>query len=249
MDLFCEVYKIMENYLGSLQKHVKRSSSSDQGYYWNVSFRCCGCSPECDRVIRDPGPHDQRLDWRVVVKHLPGDQQADWQERAQIHPVRRGCWRLVGGEHEQCHGRQQTAHPGQRGEDPTAETLRPPVRSGRPAVRLARHCLQVGRAPLQNTPPTEPPLRKVPPTETPLRKSPLWIFFGTVWLFFRIFFKCPQRVPPSRFLIFCNRMYANKSRRVPPFTFFSTMQHFSKEKKFKNFKFFPQKKCFSLFEP
>ena len=41
-----------------------------------------------------------------------------------------------------------------------------------------------------------------------------WIFFGSV-TFFRKFFIVPKRSPPSSFLIFCNGMYVNKSRRVP----------------------------------
>ena len=53
------------------------------------------------------------------------------------------------------------------------------------------------------------------PTKPDVPKgSPLWIFFGNVRLFFDNF-KCPQRVPPSSFLIFYNGMYVNKSRRVP----------------------------------
>ena len=50
-------------------------------------------------------------------------------------------------------------------------------------------------------------------------------------------FECLKRVPLSSFLIFCYRIYGNKARRVPPFTFFGTMRHFLK-KQIKNFKFF-----------
>ena len=46
---------------------------------------------------------------------------------------------------------------------------------------------------------------------------------------------------PFRSLIFCNRMYVNKSKRVPPFTFFGTMRHFSKEKNSKISSFFSKK--------
>ena len=39
-------------------------------------------------------------------------------------------------------------------------------------------------------------------------------FSGTVRLFFRNFF-CRQRVPPSSFLIFCNKLKFQKAQRVP----------------------------------
>ena len=47
--------------------------------------------------------------------------------------------------------------------------------------------------------------------------------------------------PPSSFLIFCNRRYVNKSKRVPPFTFFGTMRHLLKEKNCKIPSFFSKK--------
>ena len=43
------------------------------------------------------------------------------------------------------------------------------------------------------------------------------------------------------FLIFCNGMFVNKSRRVPPFTFFGTMRLLLKEKIFQKFQFFSKK--------
>ena len=64
---------------------------------------------------------------------------------------------------------------------------------------------------------------------------PFGLFFGTVRLFFENFL-----MSPLSFLIFCNEMFVNKSRRVPLFTFFGTMRLLSK-KKFKNFNFFPKK--------
>ena len=39
-------------------------------------------------------------------------------------------------------------------------------------------------------------------------------------------FSMSPKGPPSRFLIFCNRMYVNKSQRIPPCTFFNTMRLF-----------------------
>ena len=53
--------------------------------------------------------------------------------------------------------------------------------------------------------------------------------------------KGPQRVPPLSFLIFCNVMFVNKSRRVPPFTFFGTMRLLLKEIFFQKFQFFSKK--------
>ena len=43
------------------------------------------------------------------------------------------------------------------------------------------------------------------------------------------------------FLIFCNGMFVNKSRRVPPFTFFGTMRLLLKEFFFQKFQFFSKK--------
>ena len=71
--------------------------------------------------------------------------------------------------------------------------------------------------------------------------SPLWIFFGTVRLFFENFFS-------KFFFRKQNGMIVNKSRRVPPFTFFGTMRLLLKEKFFQKFQFFSKKKCFTLFE-
>ena len=81
------------------------------------------------------------------------------------------------------------------------------------------------------------------PTKPDVPKgSPLWIFFGTVRLFFENFFYVPKgSLPPSRFLIFCNGMFVNKSRRVPPFTFFGIMRLFFERKKFSKISFFFQK--------
>ena len=69
-----------------------------------------------------------------------------------------------------------------------------------------------------------------------MSKGPLWIFFGTVRLFFENCFMHPKG-PPSSFLIFCNGMYVNKSRRVP-FYIFRHYATFFERKKFKTFTFF-----------
>ena len=66
-------------------------------------------------------------------------------------------------------------------------------------------------------------------------------FFGTKLLFSRIF-QCPQRVPLSSILILCNRMYVDESKKVPRFYIFRHYAKFFERKKFKNFKFFPEKK-------
>ena len=68
--------------------------------------------------------------------------------------------------------------------------------------------------------------------------SPLTFFY-----FFKETYKTgrAQRVPPLSFLIFCNGMFVNKSRRVPPFTFFGTMRLLLKEKFFQKFQFFSKK--------
>ena len=71
--------------------------------------------------------------------------------------------------------------------------------------------------------------------------SPLWIF-SELCDFFSKIFQCPQRVPPLSFLILCNVMFVNKSRRVSPFTFFGTMRLLLKEKLFfEKFQFFSKK--------
>ena len=49
-------------------------------------------------------------------------------------------------------------------------------------------------------------------------------FFRLCETFFSKFFKCPQRVLLSIFLIFCRRTNVKKSQRVPFFTFFGTMR-------------------------
>ena len=71
-------------------------------------------------------------------------------------------------------------------------------------------------------------------------RVPIWIFLSLCDFFSKIF-KSPQKVPPSGFLIFCNGMYVNKSRRVPPLTFFGTIQRFFERKKNKKFQDFLQK--------
>ena len=58
------------------------------------------------------------------------------------------------------------------------------------------------------------------------------------WTFFRKFFNVSKG--PSSFLIFCNRMYVNKSQMVRPFTF---LLHEAVSSERKNLKFF-QEKCF-----
>ena len=80
-------------------------------------------------------------------------------------------------------------------------------------------------------------------------KGPPFGFFSALCDFFSKIFQCPQRVPPLNFLIFCNGMFVNKSRNVPPFTFFGTMRLLLKEKFFSKISIFFQKKCFTLFEP
>ena len=48
-------------------------------------------------------------------------------------------------------------------------------------------------------------------------KGPPFQFFRHRAKFFSKIFQGLKRVPPSSFLIFCNRMYVNESHRVPPF--------------------------------
>ena len=71
-------------------------------------------------------------------------------------------------------------------------------------------------------------------------------FFGTVRLFFENFF-CPQRVPLSSFLIFCNGMYVNKCRRVPLLHFSALCDFFERKKFFKNLNFFSNKNLLRIF--
>ena len=59
------------------------------------------------------------------------------------------------------------------------------------------------------------------------------IFFGTVRLFFRIFF-CRQRVPPSSFLIFCSKLKFQKAQRAP----FLVFRHYETVSKISFFAFF-----------
>ena len=74
---------------------------------------------------------------------------------------------------------------------------------------------------------------------------PLWIFFGTVRHFFENFLMSPKG-PPFEFLIFCNGMFVNKSRRVPPFTFFGTMRLLLKENFFSKISIFFQKSVYAF---
>ena len=80
-------------------------------------------------------------------------------------------------------------------------------------------------------------------------RVPLSIFFGTVRLF-----SMSQKGHPFGFFDFCNRMYVNKTQRLPPFAFFGIMRHFSEEKSElffkKKFFLFPvgEKWCPSLIE-
>ena len=71
--------------------------------------------------------------------------------------------------------------------------------------------------------------------------SPFGFFSALCDFFFENFLMSPKG-PPLSFLKFCNGMFVNKSRRVPPFTFFGTMRLLLKENFFfKNFNFFPKK--------
>ena len=60
-------------------------------------------------------------------------------------------------------------------------------------------------------------------------------FFRLCETFFSKFFKCPQRVLLSIFLIFCKRTNVKKSQRVPFFRIFGTMRLFKILFFFKNF--------------
>ena len=71
------------------------------------------------------------------------------------------------------------------------------------------------------------------------QRVPPFGFFRHCATFFSKTFQSLKRVPPSSFLIFCNRLYVNESQRVP-FSFFGTMRHFRsffQKKFFKIFKF------------
>ena len=63
-----------------------------------------------------------------------------------------------------------------------------------------------------------PFLRNLQNRKTP-KGPPFQFFFGTVRIFFFENFQFFKRVPPSDFLIFCNRKYVNESQRVPLFIF------------------------------
>ena len=77
-----------------------------------------------------------------------------------------------------------------------------------------------------------PFLRNLQNRKTP-KGPPFQFFFGTVRIFFFENFQFVKRVPPSDFLIFCNRKYVNESQRVPPFHFSALCDVF--EVFFKNF--------------
>ena len=62
-----------------------------------------------------------------------------------------------------------------------------------------------------------PFLRNLQNRKTP--KGPPFQFFSALCEFFFRKFLFFKRVPPSDFLIFCNRKYVNESQRVPPFHF------------------------------
>ena len=70
--------------------------------------------------------------------------------------------------------------------------------------------------------------------------SPLWIFFGTVRLFFENFLMSPKG-PPFEFFDILNGMFVNKSRRVPLLHFSALCDFFWKKIFFKNFNFFSKK--------
>ena len=65
-------------------------------------------------------------------------------------------------------------------------------------------------------------------------------FFRNCATFFRKFFNVPKG-SPFEFLIFCNGMFVDKSRRVPTFTFFGTMRLLLKKFFFQKFQFFSKK--------
>ena len=65
--------------------------------------------------------------------------------------------------------------------------------------------------------------RERPYTARP--NGPPFQFFSALQDFFPERFS-PQRVPPSFFLLFCDRMDVGKCQRVPPFSFFSALWDF-----------------------
>ena len=83
-----------------------------------------------------------------------------------------------------------------------------------------------------------PFLRNLQNRKTP--KGPPFQFFSALCEIFSKIFQGLKRVPPSSFLIFCNRMYVNESQRVPLFIFrhYATFSKFFSKKTFqKKFKF------------
>ena len=72
--------------------------------------------------------------------------------------------------------------------------------------------------------------------------SPLWIFFGTVRLFFPKFF-CLQRVPPFIFYFFNVTYKTGRASRVPPLDFFRHRATF-----FENFLMSPKGPPFEFFD-
>ena len=77
-------------------------------------------------------------------------------------------------------------------------------------------------------------LRNLQNRKTP-KGPPFQFFFGTVRIFFSKFFLFFKRVPPSDFLIFCNKKYVNESQRVPLFIcrHYATFSKFFQKKIFK----------------
>ena len=83
-----------------------------------------------------------------------------------------------------------------------------------------------------------PFLRNLQNRKTP-KGPPFQFFFGTVRIFFSKIFNV-SRVPPSDFLIFCNRKYVNDFQRVALFHFLALCDVFEVFSK-KNSKFFSKK--------
>ena len=69
------------------------------------------------------------------------------------------------------------------------------------------------------------------------QRIPPFNFFSALCEIFSKIFQGLKRVPPSSFLIFCNRMYVNESQRVPLFIF----RHYATFSKFFFKKFFFKK--------
>ena len=86
-----------------------------------------------------------------------------------------------------------------------------------------------------------PFLRNLQNRKTP--KGPPFNFFSALCEFFFENFYCLKSVPPSDFLIFCNRKYVNESQRVPLFHFSALCDVFevffrNNSKKFKKISIF-----------